>query len=149
MTLCIYYAVIVYRVADNTLVSNHISLTDSSLQSANNTTKDHFCNSKHPKQHSSSGKSRFTEAKHNSLEIYDSSCLRKKQAQPNGDYFSKPPITMYSPSKYSTSGKHKPSAKTNVPSVAVSKFCHQCGSHYPVASAKFCCECGTRRLSSS
>ena len=26
------------------------------------------------------------------------------------------------------------------------KFCHECGSWYPVATAKFCCDCGTRRL---
>ncbi|XP_060950016.1 zinc finger C2HC domain-containing protein 1A [Limanda limanda] len=27
-----------------------------------------------------------------------------------------------------------------------SKFCHSCGSRYPVESAKFCCECGLRRM---
>ncbi|XP_008305703.1 zinc finger C2HC domain-containing protein 1A isoform X2 [Cynoglossus semilaevis] len=27
-----------------------------------------------------------------------------------------------------------------------SKFCHACGTKYPVESAKFCCECGVRRL---
>ncbi|KAM8880755.1 zinc finger C2HC domain-containing protein 1A isoform 1-T1 [Synchiropus picturatus] len=26
------------------------------------------------------------------------------------------------------------------------KFCHSCGSKYPVESAKFCCECGVRRM---
>ncbi|XP_077410900.1 zinc finger C2HC domain-containing protein 1A isoform X2 [Vanacampus margaritifer] len=26
------------------------------------------------------------------------------------------------------------------------KFCHSCGSMYPIKSAKFCCECGMRRL---
>ncbi|XP_072175866.1 zinc finger C2HC domain-containing protein 1A-like [Diadema setosum] len=25
------------------------------------------------------------------------------------------------------------------------KFCHECGTKYPVSNAKFCCECGTRR----
>ncbi|KAM4534206.1 zinc finger C2HC domain-containing protein 1A isoform 2-T2 [Odontesthes bonariensis] len=27
-----------------------------------------------------------------------------------------------------------------------SKFCHGCGTKYPVESAKFCCECGVRRM---
>ncbi|XP_049605638.1 zinc finger C2HC domain-containing protein 1A isoform X3 [Syngnathus scovelli] len=27
-----------------------------------------------------------------------------------------------------------------------SKFCHSCGSRYPIEAAKFCCECGIRRL---
>uniref|UniRef100_H3CFT4 Zinc finger C2HC domain-containing protein 1A n=1 Tax=Tetraodon nigroviridis TaxID=99883 RepID=H3CFT4_TETNG len=27
-----------------------------------------------------------------------------------------------------------------------SKFCHGCGSKYPVESAKFCCECGIKRM---
>lgn len=26
------------------------------------------------------------------------------------------------------------------------KFCHECGSQYPVQTAKYCCECGVRRL---
>ncbi|XP_069682814.1 serine-rich adhesin for platelets-like isoform X2 [Periplaneta americana] len=28
----------------------------------------------------------------------------------------------------------------------LSKFCHECGSKYPVTLAKFCCECGVKRL---
>ena len=28
----------------------------------------------------------------------------------------------------------------------LSKFCHECGTKYPVENAKFCCECGIRRL---
>uniref|UniRef100_A0A1A8PSV8 Zinc finger C2HC domain-containing protein 1A n=1 Tax=Nothobranchius rachovii TaxID=451742 RepID=A0A1A8PSV8_9TELE len=27
-----------------------------------------------------------------------------------------------------------------------SKFCHACGTKYPVVSARFCCECGVRRM---
>ncbi|XP_029313729.1 zinc finger C2HC domain-containing protein 1A isoform X2 [Cottoperca gobio] len=27
-----------------------------------------------------------------------------------------------------------------------SKFCHSCGTKYPVESAKFCCECGIRKM---
>lgn len=26
------------------------------------------------------------------------------------------------------------------------RFCHECGSKYPVLAAKFCCHCGVRRL---
>eukprot|EP00057_Strongylocentrotus_purpuratus_P030107 XP_780721.3 PREDICTED: zinc finger C2HC domain-containing protein 1A [Strongylocentrotus purpuratus] len=26
------------------------------------------------------------------------------------------------------------------------KFCHECGTRYPVQNAKYCCECGTRRV---
>lgn len=26
------------------------------------------------------------------------------------------------------------------------KFCHECGTKYPVESAKFCCECGVKRM---
>ncbi|XP_069813539.1 zinc finger C2HC domain-containing protein 1A isoform X1 [Dendropsophus ebraccatus] len=28
----------------------------------------------------------------------------------------------------------------------LTKFCHECGTKYPVQSAKFCCECGVRRM---
>ncbi|XP_013398954.1 zinc finger C2HC domain-containing protein 1A isoform X2 [Lingula anatina] len=28
----------------------------------------------------------------------------------------------------------------------LSKYCHECGTKYPVESAKFCCECGVRRV---
>ncbi|XP_028823871.1 zinc finger C2HC domain-containing protein 1A isoform X2 [Denticeps clupeoides] len=28
----------------------------------------------------------------------------------------------------------------------MSKFCHECGTKYPLDSAKFCCECGMRRM---
>ncbi|KAL1464751.1 hypothetical protein WDU94_004369 [Cyamophila willieti] len=28
----------------------------------------------------------------------------------------------------------------------LSKFCHECGTQYPLSSAKFCCQCGVRRL---
>lgn len=26
------------------------------------------------------------------------------------------------------------------------KFCHECGTKYPLSEAKFCCECGVRRM---
>ena len=28
----------------------------------------------------------------------------------------------------------------------LSKFCHECGTKYPVPNAKYCCECGMKRL---
>ncbi|KAM4606005.1 zinc finger C2HC domain-containing protein 1A isoform 2-T2 [Polymixia lowei] len=31
-------------------------------------------------------------------------------------------------------------------SAAKSKFCHACGTKFPIESAKFCCECGIRRM---
>ncbi|KFO71181.1 Zinc finger C2HC domain-containing protein 1A, partial [Cuculus canorus] len=31
-------------------------------------------------------------------------------------------------------------------SAQLSKFCHECGTRYPVEWAKFCCECGIRRM---
>lgn len=32
------------------------------------------------------------------------------------------------------------------PSGHLPKFCHECGTKYPVDWAKFCCECGVRRM---
>lgn len=26
------------------------------------------------------------------------------------------------------------------------KFCHECGTKYPLSEAKFCCECGVKRM---
>ncbi|XP_078665212.1 zinc finger C2HC domain-containing protein 1A-like isoform X1 [Branchiostoma floridae x Branchiostoma belcheri] len=34
----------------------------------------------------------------------------------------------------------------NIAGKTASKFCHECGTRYPVPNAKFCCECGTRRI---
>lgn len=31
-------------------------------------------------------------------------------------------------------------------SSGVAKFCHECGTKYPMLAAKFCCQCGIRRL---
>jgi rRNA maturation endonuclease Nob1 len=30
--------------------------------------------------------------------------------------------------------------------VKYAKFCHNCGSKYPLSEAKFCCVCGVQRL---
>ena len=29
---------------------------------------------------------------------------------------------------------------------SAARFCHDCGTKYPIATAKFCCECGVRRM---
>ncbi|KAJ1192704.1 hypothetical protein NDU88_002010 [Pleurodeles waltl] len=47
----------------------------------------------------------------------------------------------YSPSMNGGSKKNDKNG-----SVQSSKFCHECGTKYPVESAKFCCECGVRRM---
>jgi hypothetical protein len=41
--------------------------------------------------------------------------------------------------------RKKASERPRVGSASV-KFCHECGTRYPVTQAKFCCECGMRRL---
>lgn len=38
------------------------------------------------------------------------------------------------------------SATNNKSNVLPSKFCHECGSMYPISHAKFCCECGMKRI---
>lgn len=45
---------------------------------------------------------------------------------------------------YSTSVR--PVSKIIIGSTKAPKFCHECGSRYPLSSAKFCCECGVRRI---
>ena len=46
---------------------------------------------------------------------------------------------------YSSSSENDISNNANLNS-ASSRFCHECGSKYPLTQAKFCCECGTRRM---
>ncbi|KAM5157952.1 zinc finger C2HC domain-containing protein 1A [Mantella aurantiaca] len=41
-------------------------------------------------------------------------------------------------------GRIKP--EDNNGSGQLTKFCHECGTKYPVQGAKFCCECGVRRM---
>uniref|UniRef100_A0A0A9WBF7 Protein FAM164A n=1 Tax=Lygus hesperus TaxID=30085 RepID=A0A0A9WBF7_LYGHE len=38
------------------------------------------------------------------------------------------------------------SGEGDAPRAEPSKFCHECGSKYPVQMAKFCCNCGIRRI---
>ncbi|XP_038052272.1 zinc finger C2HC domain-containing protein 1A-like isoform X1 [Patiria miniata] len=50
------------------------------------------------------------------------------------------------PSKASSgSSLQRKASLENVNGRRASKFCHECGTQYPVVQAKFCCECGTRR----
>ncbi|XP_077990259.1 zinc finger C2HC domain-containing protein 1A-like isoform X2 [Glandiceps talaboti] len=57
---------------------------------------------------------------------------------------SKPPSgTSQRPS--SGSLKRQPSLE-NINGKRASKFCHECGTKYPVPQAKYCCECGTKRM---
>lgn len=37
-------------------------------------------------------------------------------------------------------------ANSTLKNVKMSKFCHECGSKFPVDTAKFCIECGVKRL---
>jgi len=34
----------------------------------------------------------------------------------------------------------------SIPQQKPAKFCHECGTCYPIATAKFCCECGMKRI---
>ncbi|XP_054047387.1 zinc finger C2HC domain-containing protein 1A isoform X2 [Rissa tridactyla] len=45
----------------------------------------------------------------------------------------------------SVNGGNSKSSEGNS-TVQLSKFCHECGTRYPVEWAKFCCECGIRRM---
>ncbi|XP_074656486.1 zinc finger C2HC domain-containing protein 1A-like isoform X2 [Tubulanus polymorphus] len=37
-------------------------------------------------------------------------------------------------------------SKVNGRIASAAKFCHECGTRYPVTNAKFCCECGVKRM---
>ncbi|XP_053571128.1 zinc finger C2HC domain-containing protein 1A isoform X2 [Bombina bombina] len=56
-----------------------------------------------------------------------------KLGQNAGDHFS------------SVNGGRMKGGNGNVPG-QLTKFCHECGTKYPVECAKFCCECGVRRM---
>ncbi|XP_069360971.1 uro-adherence factor A-like isoform X2 [Maniola hyperantus] len=45
----------------------------------------------------------------------------------------------------SESSLHRP-RRDSVPATRLSRFCHECGSRFPVETAKFCIECGVKRL---
>ncbi|XP_072306719.1 zinc finger C2HC domain-containing protein 1A [Eucyclogobius newberryi] len=48
--------------------------------------------------------------------------------------------------KHANSNMNEVNGGNNVGNGEKSKFCHDCGTKYPVESAKFCCECGVRRM---
>ncbi|MBN3279061.1 ZC21A protein, partial [Polyodon spathula] len=51
----------------------------------------------------------------------------------------------YNADSYSSScGENKSNGRNS--SGQLSKFCHECGTKYPVEWAKFCCECGVKRM---
>lgn len=76
------------------------------------------------------------------------------------------PFVMRSPNKLYSDGARRSSSSSNTNKVVsttgakklmsttlneptlLPKFCHECGSRYPISSAKFCCECGVRRMES-
>ncbi|XP_066246201.1 uncharacterized protein DDB_G0284459-like isoform X1 [Euwallacea similis] len=51
-----------------------------------------------------------------------------------------------SSSSGSENGLHSPALQNDNNSSNMSKFCHECGTRFPVSSAKFCVECGVKRL---
>ncbi|XP_060055825.1 zinc finger C2HC domain-containing protein 1A isoform X1 [Erinaceus europaeus] len=65
----------------------------------------------------------------NKRKLCPDSCI----ARPDGDYVS------------SLNGGHIKGIEGNS-SGHLPKFCHECGTKYPVEWAKFCCECGIRRM---
>ena len=50
-------------------------------------------------------------------------------------------------SGYYSSSSENDITNNKMASSAVSKFCHECGTLYPVAQARFCGECGVKRMS--
>ncbi|XP_050311545.1 uncharacterized protein LOC126747093 isoform X2 [Anthonomus grandis grandis] len=51
-----------------------------------------------------------------------------------------------SSSSGSEHGRHSPAPCVVAASTKLSKFCHECGTKFPVTGAKFCVECGAKRL---
>lgn len=65
------------------------------------------------------------------------------------DYYSSSETDNYSSPGYSNAGYPSKTGYNNMgggSSGGGGKFCHECGTKYPVSSAKFCCECGVRRM---
>ncbi|KAJ8322020.1 hypothetical protein KUTeg_000491 [Tegillarca granosa] len=63
------------------------------------------------------------------------------------DYYSSSETDYYSPPGYSNVGyPSKTGYNMGGGSGGGGRFCHECGTKYPVSSAKFCCECGVRRM---
>jgi len=45
----------------------------------------------------------------------------------------------------SSTGSHR-GVPLNIHGMAMSKYCYECGTKFPVPQAKYCCECGTKRI---
>ena len=58
--------------------------------------------------------------------------------------------TGYGGTKESESGYYSSSSENDIANNKVasstSKFCHECGTMFPVAQARFCSECGIKRM---
>ncbi|XP_048832121.1 zinc finger C2HC domain-containing protein 1A isoform X2 [Brienomyrus brachyistius] len=53
---------------------------------------------------------------------------------------------VYNADSYTSRDDQKGSVEVDHPVGQLTKFCHECGTRYPVESARFCCECGVRRM---
>ncbi|XP_036378295.1 zinc finger C2HC domain-containing protein 1A isoform X1 [Megalops cyprinoides] len=53
---------------------------------------------------------------------------------------------VYNADNYNSRNHAKSECEVDYPSGQQTKFCHECGTKYPVDWAKFCCECGVRRM---
>ncbi|OPJ83587.1 hypothetical protein AV530_006456 [Patagioenas fasciata monilis] len=74
------------------------------------------------------------------------SALTSKRKTSNSDSYSRSDGKMgYDSGDHSVNGGSSKSSEGNS-AVHLSKFCHECGTRYPVEWAKFCCECGIRRM---
>jgi len=60
--------------------------------------------------------------------------------------FDHTPIASRERSHKATSQLHTGQQREGSAGKKLSKFCHECGTKYPVENAKFCCECGMKRL---
>ncbi|KAI1889046.1 hypothetical protein AGOR_G00175020 [Albula goreensis] len=53
---------------------------------------------------------------------------------------------VYNADNYNSRNLAKTGCETDYSSGQQTKFCHECGTKYPVEWAKFCCECGVKRM---
>ncbi|XP_033120817.1 zinc finger C2HC domain-containing protein 1A-like isoform X2 [Anneissia japonica] len=76
------------------------------------------------------------DSRHSVLSPVDS-CGRSKN--PFSSTSTLPSIPKVAGSSSSTSSRQSSGGRA-------SRFCHECGTRYPVSNAKFCCECGMKRM---
>lgn len=77
-----------------------------------------------------------------------SSGIRRGDSQPHPRPYQNPDSRRGRPpvGRPNINNHHTTARAINAPS-SMGKFCHECGTKYPVVNAKFCCECGVRRVS--